>query len=173
VTDETASIERLKRVGLVVSFAAGAALLGALAWLLATRRPDASLIAPWRWTALATLGAMIVYQYVSLQVNRARHEYQVRLPEVTGPDGFNRVFRVHMNTLESLPLFLPLLWLSAATWGDVWAGALGAAWVVGRFLFAWGYYRAVSLRVCGFGISNTVCVVMLVSCAYGVIAGSW
>lgn len=171
MTDEAAAIERLRRVGLIVSVIVGLMLLGSLAWLLLALEPDQSLVGPWRFTALATLGAMVVYQYVSLQVNRARHRYQVRLPEVTGPDGFNRVFRVHMNTLENMPLFLPLLWLFAALWGDRWAGALGATWVVGRFLYAWGYYRAVPLRVCGFGIASTTTLVMLIACLYGVIAG--
>lgn len=170
MADDSIVIERLKRAGLVLSLAVTLALLAALSWLLATRAPDHSLIGPWRYTALATLGAVIVLQYVSLQVNGARRRFQVRLPEVTGPEGFNRVFRVHMNTLENVPLFLPLLWLFAASWGDAWAGVFGGAWVAGRFLYAWGYYRAVPLRVCGFGISSSVTVLMLVACLYAVVA---
>ena len=101
---------------------------------------------------------------------RSRPVYQVPLPEESGPDGFNRVFLVHMNTLENVPLFLPLLWLFAAAWGDTWAGIFGGAWVAGRFLYAWGYYRAVSLRLCGFGISSSAALLMLAACLYAVVA---
>mgnify|MGYP003390226678 FL=1 len=170
VTEESSGIETLKRAGLVLSLVVTLALLATLIWLFATRTPDHSLIGPWRYTALATLGVVIVLQYVSLQVGRARHVYQVPLPEVSGPDGFNRVFRVHMNTLENVPLFLPLLWLFAAAWGDTWAGIFGGAWVAGRFLYAWGYYRAVSLRLCGFGISSSAALLMLAACLYAVVA---
>jgi glutathione S-transferase len=170
VAGDTANIETLKRAGLVLSLVVTLALLASLIWLFATRAPEHSLIGPWRYTALATLGVVIVLQYVSLQVGRARHVYQVPLPEVSGPEAFNRVFRVHMNTLENVPLFLPLLWLFAATWGDAWAGIFGGAWVAGRFLYAWGYYRAVSLRLCGFGISSSTALLMLVAGLYAVIA---
>ena len=170
MAEDTANIETLKRAGLVLSLVVTLALLATLIWLFATRTPDHSLIGPWRYTALATLGVVIVLQYVSLQVGRARHVFQVALPEVSGPDGFNRVFRVHMNTLENVPLFLPLLWLFAAAWGDTWAGVFGGAWVAGRFLYAWGYYRAVALRLCGFGISSSVTLLMLAACLYAVVA---
>jgi glutathione S-transferase len=170
MAEDTSGIETLKRAGLVVSIVVTVALLATLIWLLATRAPDHALIVPWRYTALATLGVVIVLQYVSLKVGRARHTYQVPLPEVSGPEAFNRVFRVHMNTLENVPLFLPLLWLFAAAWGDSWAGIFGGAWVAGRFLYAWGYYRAVSLRLCGFGISSSAALLMLVACLYAVLA---
>jgi hypothetical protein len=172
VAGESAVVERLKRAGLVLSIAVSLVLLAALAWLLVTRAPAHARLAPWRYTALATLGAVMVLQYVSLQVNRARRAYQVRLPEVSGPEGFNRVFRVHMNTLENMVLFLPLLWLFAASWGDAWGGIFGGAWVAGRLLYAWGYYRAAPLRVCGFGISSSVSLLMLAACLYAVVTAS-
>jgi aldose sugar dehydrogenase len=90
---------------------------------------------------------------------------------MTGPDEFNRVVRVHLNTLENLPLFLPLLWIFAFLWGDVWGGIFGGTWVLGRLLYAWGYYRAVALRTCGFGIASSVVLLLLVGCAYGLIRG--
>ena len=171
MTDTTPEIERVRRAGMALAVVVSLALLLALGYLLVVVTPDTSVIAPWRFTTLATLGAVIVYQYVSLQVNQARRLHRVPLPQTTGPEHFNRVYRVHMNTLENMPLFLPLLWLFAAFWGDAWAGAFGACWVAARFLYAWGYYRAVPLRVCGFGISSTVNLAMLVACLYGAISG--
>jgi glutathione S-transferase len=69
-----------------------------------------------------------------------------------------------------MPVFLPLLWLFAFIWGNSWAGLIGGAWVIARFLYAWGYYREVDLRFCGFGISSTVNLLMLLGCIDGVFA---
>jgi uncharacterized membrane protein YecN with MAPEG domain len=162
----------MKRLGRIVGICVSLILFISFIYLVASSDPSGAFVSQWRFTSLATLGAMIVYQYVSLQVNKTRGLYKIPLPEMTGPDHFNRVFRVHMNTLENMPLFLPLLWLFALIWGDLWAGIFGAVWVAARFLYAWGYYREVALRVCGFGISSTVNLLMLLGCIYGAVAAN-
>jgi glutathione S-transferase len=62
-------------------------------------------------------------------VARARVKYGVKLPAISGNAEFEPVFRVQMNTLEWLPIFLPSLWLFAAHISDaiaLWIGAAGA-----------------------------------------------
>jgi len=62
------------------------------------------------WTALVTVFAILFYFFTVIRVPRARQKYGVPVPAITGNPDFERVFRVQMNTLEWLPIFLPLLW---------------------------------------------------------------
>jgi len=64
---------------------------------------------------------------------------------VTGHPDFERLFRVQMNTLEWMPLFLPSLWLFAISAGAS-APALDAIWIVGRILW-WNGYRQAAKKV--------------------------
>ena len=48
-----------------------------------------------------------------LVVAGARGRYGLKAPATTGHPGFERAFRVQMNTLEHTVVFLPTLWLAA------------------------------------------------------------
>jgi uncharacterized membrane protein YecN with MAPEG domain len=61
------------------------------------------------WTALVTLLAIMLYLYTGVRVASARAKYRVQAPATTGHPDFERVFRVQMNTLEWMPIFLPSL----------------------------------------------------------------
>ena len=75
------------------------------------------------YTALVTLLAVLLYFYTGLLVAQARGKFGVKAPATTGNPDFERVFRVQMNTLEWMPIFLPVLWLFALYVND-WAAAL-------------------------------------------------
>ena len=111
-------------------------------------------------TALVTLLAVSFYFYTSTRVARARYKYGVKLPAITGNADFERIFRVQMNTLEWLPIFLPSLWLFAIYIGDAIASAIGAVWVVGRIIYMIGYTRSVPGRGPGFAIQSTAVIVL-------------
>jgi glutathione S-transferase len=114
----------------------------------------------YHFTALVTCLTIAFYVFVSMQVSRARSAYGVKLPATTGNPDFERVYRVHMNTLEWLPIFLPSLWLFAIYIGDTGAAALGLVWIVGRILYMTGYMKAVEKRGPGFAIQGLACVVL-------------
>ena len=65
------------------------------------------------FTALVTCLAIALYFFTSIQVSKARQAFGVKVPAITGNPDFERVFRVQMNTLEWMPIFLPSLWLFA------------------------------------------------------------
>jgi glutathione S-transferase len=88
--------------------------------------------AMYHFTALVTCLAVLFYIFASTRVSRARRAYGVKLPATSGHADFERVFRVHMNTLEWMPIFLPSLWLFAIYVSDADAAALGLIWIVGR-----------------------------------------
>jgi glutathione S-transferase len=114
----------------------------------------------YHFTALVTCLTIAFYVFASTRVSKARGAYGVKLPATSGHPDFDRVQRVHMNTLEWLPIFLPSLWLFAIYIGDMPAAALGLVWIVGRILYMVGYMRAVEKRGPGFAIQGLACVVL-------------
>jgi glutathione S-transferase len=114
-------------------------------------------------TALVTLLAIVFYFYTALNVGFSRPRLGVPAPATTGNPEFERLFRVQMNTLEWMPIFLPLLWLCAFYVGDVWAAALGVVWIVGRVMYLLGYAAAAEKRGPGFGVQALACAALLVA----------
>src|SRR6478736_8446285 len=122
----------------------------------------------YHYTALVTMLAVAFYFFTSTQVARARYKYGVKLPAITGNPDFERVFRVQMNTLEWLPIFLPSLWLFAIYIGDGIAAGIGLVWVIGRILYVLGYARAVKDRGPGFAVQTLAAIALWVG-AFGAI----
>jgi uncharacterized membrane protein YecN with MAPEG domain len=106
------------------------------------------------WPSLVTALALVVYLIVTINVGRARIKYKVMPPQMTGDPNFERVLRVQQNTLEQIVIFLPALWLFSEFVSPVWGASLGAVWIVGRILYAWGYYQATEKRMVGFGLGT-------------------
>ncbi len=112
--------------------------------------------------AIVTLLALLLYFFMGLRVGRARGKHGIVAPAVSGHPDFDRAFRIQANTLEWLPLFLVSLWLFALAWNnDRIAAAIGALWIVGRFLYMTGYSRQASARGPGFAIQALATGVLL------------
>ena len=120
-------------------------------------------------TALVTLLAVGLYFYTGLAVGRARARTGIKAPATTGNPDFERVFRVQMNTLEWMPIFLPALWLCAYYTGDKWAAIGGVVWIVGRLLYAIGYAQAANKRGTGFIIQAIATVALWLAALVGVV----
>jgi len=120
-------------------------------------------------TAWATLAILAVYFWTGFNAGRARMIYKVAAPSMDGPAAFQAAQRVQANTLEQLPLVLAPLWLCAMFLGDPWAAAGGAAWCVGRVLYALGYYQAPSKREAGFVIGMLACAFLIGGTAWGLL----
>ena len=102
------------------------------------------------YTALVTLAAVALYFYTGVLVARARQKFGVVAPATTGHTDFERVFRVQQNTLEWMPIFLPLLWFFVLYVNDWGAALLGLVWIAGRILYIRGYSEAAEKRHKGF-----------------------
>src|SRR5499425_270523 len=111
------------------------------------------------YTAIVTLLTIALYFFLATRVAAAHGKFNVRLPATTGSPDFERVFRVHMNTLEWMPIFLVPLWLCAAYLNDIAAAVLGLVWIAGRALYAAGYSKAAEKRLPGFFIQSSACIV--------------
>jgi glutathione S-transferase len=104
------------------------------------------------FTAIITCLAVLFYFFTTTRVARARAAFGIKAPAITGNPDFERVFRVQMNTLEWMPIFLPALWLFAIYISDGIAASLGLAWIAGRILYMTGYSQAADKRSLGFGV---------------------
>ena len=62
---------------------------------------------------LAAMGALLQFIFFGAQVGQARGKYGVNAPAVTGHEGFERIYRVQMNTLELLVPMLPAMYAAA------------------------------------------------------------
>ena len=112
--------------------------------------------------AIVTLLALLVYFYMSLRVGQGRGKYNVPAPATTGHPDFERAYRIHMNTLEWLPIFLVSLWLFAFSWNtDLIAAGIGLVWIIGRIVYMTGYTKAAEARSTGFGIQALATGVLL------------
>jgi glutathione S-transferase len=120
-------------------------------------------------TALVTLIAVIIYAWTGTLVARARVKYDIKAPAIAGNPDFERVFRVQANTGEQLLQFLPCLWLFAASFGDLWAAAIGVIWPIGRIVYAVGYIKAAEKRGPGFGLSVLPTVILAAGALVGII----
>lgn len=100
--------------------------------------------------ALVTLFAVLLMFATAFAVGRARGRYQIAAPATSGHPAFERAFRVQMNTLEAVVLFLPTLWLAAYYGFPLWAGLAGLVWLAGRIWYALAYLREAGKRGGGF-----------------------
>src|SRR3954471_3215862 len=121
------------------------------------------------YTAVVTLLAIAFYFFLATRVAAAHIRFGIKLPATTGNPDFERVFRTHENTLEWMPTFLVPLWLCAIYLSDIAAAVLGLVWIVGRAVYFVGYRNAVEQRLPGFFIQGTVCLLLFVGAAIGII----
>jgi glutathione S-transferase len=121
------------------------------------------------YTAFVTLLVVLFYFFIATRVPVARRKFNVRLPAVTGHPDFERVFRVHQNTLEWMPIFVPSLWLCALYLNDLAAAGLGLVWIVGRYLYYVGYAQQTEKRIPGFFIQATACLLLVVGALAGMV----
>jgi len=119
--------------------------------------------------SLVTVITLIVFFVITANVGRARLKYKVPVPQTSGDPDFERVFRVQQNTLEQLILFLPSLWLFSLFVNPIWGAGIGGVWVIGRILYAWGYYQEAQKRRLGFGINALSVIVLLLGSLVGIV----
>ncbi|WP_225938606.1 MAPEG family protein [Kovacikia minuta] len=117
--------------------------------------------------ALITLLTLILYLILTINVSRARLKFGIKPPQMSGDPDFERVIRVQQNTLEQIVVFLPALWLFCKFVSPIWGTGLGVIWIIGRILYAWGYYQAAEKRFIGFGISSLTNLILLIGALIG------
>jgi glutathione S-transferase len=119
------------------------------------------------WVHMVVELALIEFLYFGFEVARARTRYQVRAPATTGNEVFERYFRVQMNTLELLVVFIPSILIFAHYLGPYVAAVLGAVFLIGRYLYFAAYVKDPGRRELGYLLSSAPTVILLVGAIYG------
>jgi glutathione S-transferase len=97
--------------------------------------------------------ALLQFFAFATAVGRAREKYNVPAPATTGNEVFERYFRVQMNTLELLVMFVPGIWMFGFYVSARVAAGLGAIYLVGRCIYYFAYVKDPSRRSLGYGLS--------------------
>ena len=119
--------------------------------------------------ALVTLFAVLLMFGTAFAVGQARDRYGIAAPATGGHPAFERAFRVQMNTLEAVVLFLPTLWLAANYGFAFWAGIAGLVWLAGRIWYALAYLKEARRRGGGFALGMIGWATTLVMAALGLV----
>jgi uncharacterized membrane protein YecN with MAPEG domain len=121
------------------------------------------------WAALLTLATLLLLFGCASYVGWARGKYRVNAPSTTGPEGFERAFRVQMNTLENAAIFLPVLWLATLYANPAWVAVLGALWLVARVWYAVAYASDPKTRGAAFVTAYAAWGALMFLAAWGVL----
>ncbi len=97
--------------------------------------------------------AVIQFLAFGAMTGAARRDSGLKAPAMTGHAGFERMYRVQMNTLEVMVAFLPALFLASMHWPASLVAGLGALYLIGRHLYWRAYVSAPEKRGLGFGLS--------------------
>lgn len=119
--------------------------------------------------SIVALLALIEYIAFSILCGQARGRYNVEAPATTGHPVFERWYRVQMNTLEQLIVFLPALFLFATFVSPRWAGLLGLVWIAGRAIYARSYVADPASRSLGFGLTAIPNLILVLGALLGAI----
>ncbi len=119
--------------------------------------------------ALVTALILIEYFVLTGMVGKARVSSGLAAPATSGDEVFERYFRVQQNTLEQLVWFLPSMWLFAQYVHAESAAGLGAAFFIGRILYARAYYAEPGRRTAGFLIGFLAAVIASLGALIGIV----
>jgi glutathione S-transferase len=121
------------------------------------------------WVDIVGLLAVIQLLVFGVLVGRARGKYGVSAPATAGHPMFERYYRVQMNTVELLLVFLPGLWLAAKYWPPRYSAMLGAIYLVGRLIYLNGYVKDPKARGLGFSLSVLPTLALVIAALVGAI----
>lgn len=83
--------------------------------------------------------ALIEYNFFAFKTGFSRGKYGIKAPAVSGDENWERFYRVQMNTLEQLIVFIPAIYAFGYFVNSQLGCAIGCVFVIGRGLYFWGY----------------------------------
>ena len=105
--------------------------------------------------------ALLEYMYITFRVGGARGKFDVPAPAISGHPTFERLYRVQMNTVEQLVIFLPSIIAFGYYVSAPIGAAIGLVFILGRALYLAGYVKDPEKRGTGFLLTFLANVVLL------------
>jgi len=115
--------------------------------------------------------AVLQFFFFGIMVGRARAKYGVKAPATSGHEMFERAYRIHLNTLEQLIAFLPALYMASFYLNQVIVAAIGAVYLLGRFIYRSSYLKDPAKRAPGFLLTVLPIFILLITALIGAILG--
>lgn len=122
------------------------------------------------WPALLTLATLALMFACAWYVGSARVRHKVSAPATTGPAEFERAYRVQMNTLENVVIFLPALWLAAIYFSPRVAAIIGVVWLIARIWYVFAYAREPKSRGAPFVVAFLAWAALMLLATWGVLS---
>jgi len=114
------------------------------------------------YTTIVTILILLQFTWFGIQVGSMRAKHDVKAPAMSGAPEFERMFRIHYNTMEQLVVFLPALWLYAYMVNFLWAAGFGVVFLIGRFIYHAAYLKDPASRSVGMTVTFLPATVMLI-----------
>ncbi|MFS6938420.1 MAPEG family protein [Neisseria animaloris] len=121
---------------------------------------------------IIALLALLQYGFFGIMVGRARSKYSIHAPAISGNEHFERVFRVHTNTLEQLIIFLPALFIAGTYWSDAVIALIGLVYLCGRFIYWRTYTENPQTRAVGFLLTAIPNIILIIAGLTGIFFNS-
>jgi len=121
------------------------------------------------WAALITVIVLIEYLVFQGFVGVARGKAKIPAPKVVGDEHYERWYRVQMNTVEQLVIFLPALWLCAHLGASTFVLVAGLAFAVARPIYAMSYVADPEKRTIGFVLGYFANLALLLRAAWSAV----
>ena len=120
---------------------------------------------------LIVLLALLQYVWFTMRVGMGRGKYNIDAPACEGDESFERLFRVQQNTMEQLIVLIPAAYAFAHFMSAKWVLALGAVFIIGRFLYSAEYVKDPKTRTPGMVLTMLANVVLILGALFGVLKG--
>jgi glutathione S-transferase len=124
------------------------------------------------YVTLITVLALIQFTFFGALVAKSRDKLSIAAPAMSGSPEFDRLVRVHQNTMERLVLFVPLLWMATQFWSPAWVATVGVIFLVGRMLYWKGYVKSPEARSMGNIVTMLPIGVLLLANLVGLVRAS-
>jgi glutathione S-transferase len=120
---------------------------------------------------LIVLLALLQYVFFTGRVGLGRGKYKIDAPACEGDEKFERLFRVQQNTMEQLIVFIPATYAFAYYLSPKWVLAVGAVFIISRFLYATEYVKDPKTRTPGMALTLAANVVLVLGALFGLARG--
>ena len=122
-----------------------------------------------QYVELVAIIAVLQFFFFGAMTGKARRDSGLKAPATTGHEGFERMYRVQMNTLEMLVAFMPALFIAANYWSVLLISGLGLVYIIGRFVYWRAYVSAPKTRGTGFVLSMFPTLLLILLAIVGIV----
>ncbi len=106
-----------------------------------------------QYVELIAVLAVLQFFFFGAMTGRERRKSGLKAPAITGDEAFERMYRVQMNTLETLIAFLPVLLIAGKYWQASLVAIIGCVYLLGRIIYWRAYISNPEKRGLGFMLS--------------------